>query len=185
MIPTFPLPGCEIDRITRGPDRLVIQAHARRDGWRCPSCGTHSSAVHSRYERHPADLPSLGRAVHLCLRVRRFANLARRFTALVRRCGVGHVDRQPDPCGEFDVWLAEAQACGVRAMETFAAGLEQDRAAVCAVLTTPWSNGQAEGQITRLKMIKRSDGRLQGLHASRGSWRQRFRASRRSQARER
>lgn len=86
----------------------------------------------------------------------RVANLARRFTALVRRCGVGHVDRHPDPCREFDVWLAEAQACGVRAMETFAAGLEQDGTAVRAALTTPWSNGQAEGHFTRLKMIKRS-----------------------------
>jgi transposase len=38
----------------------------------------------------------------------------------------------------------------VPAVETFAAGLEQDGAAVRAALTTPWSNGQAEGQITRL-----------------------------------
>jgi hypothetical protein len=44
---------------------------------------------------------------------------------------------------------------GVSAVETFAAGLEQDRAAVRAALTTPWSNGQAEGQITRLKLLKR------------------------------
>jgi transposase len=35
------------------------------------------------------------------------------------------------------------------------AGLEQDGAAVRAALTTPWSNGQAEGQITRLKLVKR------------------------------
>jgi len=43
----------------------------------------------------------------------------------------------------------------VRATETFAAGLEQDGAAVRAALTTPWSNGQAEGQVTRLKLLKR------------------------------
>jgi transposase len=40
-------------------------------------------------------------------------------------------------------------------METFAAGLEQDGAAIRAALTTSWSSGQAEGQITRLKMLKR------------------------------
>jgi transposase len=41
-----------------------------------------------------------------------------------------------------------------------AAGLEQDVAAVRAVLTLPWSSGQAKGQITQLKLLKRSmDGR--------------------------
>jgi transposase len=43
----------------------------------------------------------------------------------------------------------------VPAVETFAAGLEQDGAAVRAALTTPWSNGQTEGRITRLKLLKR------------------------------
>jgi len=83
------------------------------------------------------------------------AALARRFTALVRGCGVG---RNADPVAalaELDAWLADARTCGVRALETFAAGLEQDGAAVRAALTTPWSSGQAEGQITRLKLTKR------------------------------
>jgi transposase len=43
----------------------------------------------------------------------------------------------------------------VAAVETFAAGLEQDGTAVRAALTTPWSSGQAEGQINRLKLLKR------------------------------
>jgi transposase len=41
------------------------------------------------------------------------------------------------------------------AAQTFAAGLVADGAAVRAALTTPWSNAQAEGQITKLKLIKR------------------------------
>jgi len=40
-------------------------------------------------------------------------------------------------------------------METFAAGLKQDGDAIRAALTTPWSNGQTEGQVNRLKTIKR------------------------------
>jgi transposase len=44
---------------------------------------------------------------------------------------------------------------GVRAIETFAAGLEGNRGAISAALTTPWSNGQTEGQVNRLKLIKR------------------------------
>ena len=85
----------------------------------------------------------------------RVAELARRFTALVRACGVS---QKPDPEAAragLATWLADARKSGVRAVETFAAGLEQDGAAIQAALTTPWSSGQAEGQITRLKLIKR------------------------------
>ena len=93
---------------------------------------------------------------------KRGAELARRFTALVRACSVGgrQEGRVPaDPAAEFDAWLAEARACCIPAMATFAAGLEQDGAAARAALTQPWSSGQssgqAEGQVNRLKLIKR------------------------------
>ena len=83
------------------------------------------------------------------------ASLARRFTALVRACGAGQPTRPVAPVANLDAWLAEAWACGIGAVETFAAGLEQYGAAVRAVLTEPWSSGQAEGQINRLKFLKR------------------------------
>ena len=86
------------------------------------------------------------------------ANLARRFTALVRACGLrGRTSgaAPATPVGELDAWLAEARACGVGALETFAAGLEVDGAAVRAALIEPWSSGQAEGQVNRLKLLKR------------------------------
>ena len=44
---------------------------------------------------------------------------------------------------------------GIPAIETFAAGVRQDEAAVKAALTMPWSRGQAEGQVNKLKLIKR------------------------------
>ena len=34
-------------------------------------------------------------------------------------------------------------------------GWSRNGAAVRAALTTPWSNGQTEGQVTRLKLLKR------------------------------
>lgn len=55
----------------------------------------------------------------------------------------------------YDRWLDDALTCGVRAVETFARGLVQDGAAVRAAFTSPWSNGQTEGQITKLKLLKR------------------------------
>ena len=40
-------------------------------------------------------------------------------------------------------------------MKSFASGIVQDQAAVKAALTEPWSNGQTEGQNTKLKLVKR------------------------------
>jgi transposase len=81
--------------------------------------------------------------------------LVQRFAELVRDCGI-HRDKAPaNPLAVFGTWLEEARSCGVPAVETFATGLQQDRAAVEAALTMPWSSGQAEGQINKLKLIKR------------------------------
>jgi transposase len=56
----------------------------------------------------------------------------------------------------WEGWLAGVQEPGVAAeMRTFAEGLRQDEAAVRAGLESPWSNGQVEGQVNRLKTIKR------------------------------
>ena len=88
------------------------------------------------------------------------ADLARRFTALMRGCSVRCDKRHPDPRGALEVWVAEARACGIAVMATFAAGLEHNGTAGRAALTTPWSNGQTEGPVNRLKTLKRQmDGR--------------------------
>jgi transposase len=38
---------------------------------------------------------------------------------------------------------------------SFASGVARDEAAVRAAITSSWSNGQTEGQITRLKLVRR------------------------------
>jgi hypothetical protein len=38
---------------------------------------------------------------------------------------------------------------------SFASGVAKDEPAVRAAITLPWSNGQIEGQITKLKLVKR------------------------------
>src|SRR5690349_1968321 len=69
----FPIPDCRIDAVGQaGPAGLCVAVQGTRSGASCPDCHTASHAVHSRYHRHPADLPSLGHAVRLDLRVRRF-----------------------------------------------------------------------------------------------------------------
>ena len=83
------------------------------------------------------------------------AKLARQFTALVRACNASNQANVHAAQVELTNWLSEARASGVPAMETFATGLEGDSGAVSAALNTPWSNGQTEGQVNRLKLIKR------------------------------
>lgn len=61
------------------------------------------------------------------------------------------------PCADrFDDWLAQAEATQILESQAFVVGLRRDYAAVKAALTLPESNGQTEGQVNRLKFIKRS-----------------------------
>jgi transposase len=69
--------------------------------------------------------------------------LAREFRAMVR-------EKQAD---KLDQWLIAAQATPLAG---FAGGLQRDLAAVRAGLSLPWSTGPVEGQISRLKTIKRT-----------------------------
>jgi len=70
-------------------------------------------------------------------------SLAREFSTMVRR-------QQAD---WLDGWLAAAKGS---ALAGFAGGLVRDLAAVRAALSLPWSTGPVEGQISRLKTIKRT-----------------------------
>jgi len=55
----------------------------------------------------------------------------------------------------LDKWIEKAKNSGIGALKNYAAGLEQDYDAVKAAVSLKWSNGQVEGQINRLKNIKR------------------------------
>ncbi len=52
----------------------------------------------------------------------------------------------------LEAWLADA---GTSLLASFAAGITKAKAAVRAAIVEPWSNGQTEGQINKLKMVKR------------------------------
>jgi transposase len=53
---------------------------------------------------------------------------------------------------DLDPWIDRAKAS---LLASFASGIAKDRRAVLAAITEPWSNGQTEGQITKLKLVKR------------------------------
>jgi transposase len=56
----------------------------------------------------------------------------------------------------LDSWLNEVEASHLPELESFARGIQQDKAAVLAGLMLPWSQGPLEGHVKRLKLIKRS-----------------------------
>jgi transposase len=72
-------------------------------------------------------------------------DLAQDFAHLVRQ-------RQPQ---QLEPWLVRATKSAVGAWRRFAKGLRDDFDAVKAGVTLPWSSGPVEGQITRLKLLKR------------------------------
>lgn len=71
--------------------------------------------------------------------------LAQEFAAMVRERGGKKLDE----------WLERASASGIPQVRNFAASLRQDYSAVRAAVSLPWSNGPTEGNINRLKMLKR------------------------------
>lgn len=53
---------------------------------------------------------------------------------------------------ELDPWIERAQSSLVT---SFANGVAKDKSAIGAAIASHWSNGQTEGQITKLKLVKR------------------------------
>ena len=77
----------------------------------------------------------------------RAGELATGFAALVKdKAG-------EDRAAQFKAWLASARGTELNA---FVRGIDRDRDAVLAALVEPWSTGPVEGQINRLKLLKRS-----------------------------
>jgi transposase len=97
--------------------------------------GRSTAQDHHRLAQLTAQAPELAEAVAL----------AQDFAALVRQ-------RQP---AQLEPWLTRAAASTLPPFRRFAKGLRADYAAVQAGVTLPWSQGPIEGQINRLKMLKR------------------------------
>ena len=72
--------------------------------------------------------------------------LAQQFLALIRQ-------RRPEELGP---WLEACLASGLRELVTFAVGLQREVVNVRAAVELPYSNGVAEGNVTRLKQIRRA-----------------------------
>lgn len=72
---------------------------------------------------------------------------ARRLATMVRERRSEHL--------ALDVWLADVRLDGQQELRSLAGGIRRDRAAVLAALTTTLTSGAVEGNVTRIKLLKR------------------------------
>ena len=91
---------------------------------------------------HQRFVDALGRR---CPALQRARELATDFVHMIRQRQATH----------FNAWVKAVKSSGLVELIGFVSGLLDDKAAVLAALTLPWSNGQVEGQINRLKCLKR------------------------------
>jgi transposase len=101
--------------------------------------------------RAPADLRPAQRAylealIAACPAIGVAQDLAQDFVRLLRTREVAGLAP----------WLVRAEECTVTEVREFAAGIRRDQPAVQAALAYAWNSGQVEGQVNRLKLVKRS-----------------------------
>jgi transposase len=97
-------------------------------------------------DRTEAEQRALRRLLELAPEARLAFNLSERFTSFLRE---GHA-------AALGPWLEDAASSGLPEFRSFATGLQRDKAAIVAAISSPYSNGQTEGQVTKLKLLKRS-----------------------------
>jgi transposase len=98
-----------------------------------PELSDDERSLRERLEQHDGDLCKAG-------------ELARQFREMIR-------GRKAEAWTD---WISQSQQAAVPAeLRSFAKGLHEDEKAVQAALALPWSNGQVEGQVNRLKTLKR------------------------------
>jgi transposase len=109
-----------------------------------------SRAAISLFMRHPDKLEEIEQEHLTAFRqaapsLERTYQLVQDFLAMMRQ-------REGE---RLDAWLTQVQESELPELESFAQGVEQDKAAVQAGLTLAINNGQVEGQVTKIKLIKR------------------------------
>ncbi len=87
----------------------------------------------------------LAQLCHAHADLNQLMQLSERYTAMIR-------DRDS---AAFAAWMADAQTSLLAEVRQFARNVRNDEAAVRAALVYEHSNGQVEGQVHRLKLVKR------------------------------
>ena len=125
------------------PPEVELSPYTRAQG---PSARSVSFLVVSRPEkRSRLGQLSLEQLCQVETQMAQLYELALSFLTLVR-------ERRGE---DLEAWRTQAAASEIEPLVRFSEGLKDDLAAIQAGLTLPWSNRVTEGQINRLKLLKR------------------------------
>jgi transposase len=137
FIATLRVPGTTYFRTTAGP---------RQKEAKPPSPRQAAMLLARRPERlKPAEQLLLAKLNECCPEIPVLYDLTQGFAAVFR-------GKQREA---LQTWVGQARGTGLPEMGRFCDGLRRDESAVNAAVVLPWSNGQVEGQIHRLKLVKR------------------------------
>jgi len=127
----------DVDKNKRGETRPAIKVYSAR---RLSYLLCREKDKLKPKEQHYIDL-----LFEYCPQAKQASELAKRYRNIL-------VNRKPDL---LDQWIEDAIESGKEVLMTFAKNLMKDYDAIKNACTLEWSNGQVEGQVNRLKNIKR------------------------------
>ena len=135
-----------VQRLRQGRPAMPASPEAPALRPRPPS----SRQVAGIFLRRPTDRTAveqqvLEQVIERCSDARVAYELTERFLSLMRQ-------RQ---AASLEAWLADATQRGLLEFQRLASGLLTDHAAVVAAASLPYRNGQTEGQVNKLKLLKR------------------------------
>jgi transposase len=158
------------ERWQAGWDAMQIYQDLRQHGYRGKHSMVRRLVTTWRQEQTPSPPVSVFSARHLRWLLVRASD---QLTAAEQAQRLTVLATIPDACTAFNLyhrfwgmlhqqqpllladWLRDAEASGLAELRTFATGVQRDSSAVVNGITSPLSQGQTEGQVTKLKLIKR------------------------------
>lgn len=98
--------------------------------------------------------------IHTLLRLKKVHHITERCCTLLEEFAGMLRDKEhrskEQARSRLEEWTERAKVCGIAELKAFTMKLLQDAEAVLAAMTLPYSQGQTEGRVNKLKLVKRS-----------------------------
>lgn len=143
-------------RITRYlKEREVVLGEPLPDASPGISAGRAAGILVKRSEnRSEEEIQTLKRLKTIHWITERCSTLFEEFAGMLRN--KEQTSEEQEARRRLEEWTGRAKASGIAELRAYAVKLLQDTDAVVAAMTLPYSQGQTEGRINKLKLVKRS-----------------------------
>src|SRR5262249_2698761 len=131
--------------------RQAVPAHIKQMRNNKPRIPTPSAHFTAWMLGRPTDKLKEGQPTYvaklceICPEIKIAYEISQRFNNMVRE----------RDANQLDSWLDSAEKSDLPELSNFAEGLKREKESIIAAITLKWSNAQCEGQVNRLKLIKR------------------------------